>query len=347
MTNKISGKAVIQDYLEDGDITEEVRESMFIRWIADYDSLVGMVEDLHPQITHLYVSDYKAELPDGVVKIQQIAAKNRVDTTCTRAEGVSSWVTNSMYPDCELTTTIECKRCGPQVDSCQCEVPIYEVEIDRQWEMSNPQYYLKGWNNTGTIGKGEGLVSSKRNDWRLLRPALDDFHRHKYFLNDCLNFQPGMVYSNSFKIDPPFVNVDFPEGELIISYLGKKLDEEGDIMVPEDGHYLEGLIAHLDFKWWARESKRHAYSGKTNARLFKQYSVSAKEERKLSISRYKSRTVVPDYKEWNSFMKKHFLQRIPNRNFDEGMKRGLNTEIFSTYSNLLTSGDRQNRYLNG
>lgn len=346
MKQKISAKAIISDYIEDSDIQGEVNESLFLRWITDYDDMVGLSEDLAPQITHLYVDNYRTDIPDGLRKIQQVVARNRKERVCDRKEAVSSWVTNSMYPGCEITSTIECKSCKTK-ESCSCRTPVYEVEIDRQWEMSNPQFYLKGWNRSGTVGKGAGMTNAQKSEWTLLRPAMDDFYRNKYFLNDCLNFTPGMSYYNSFKLEPPHLTVDFPEGEVIISYMGKTLDEDGDVMVVEDGHYLEGLIAHLDYKWWSREAKRHAYSGKTNMRLFKQYSQAAKQERELSISRYKSRTVVPDYKEWSTFMEKVMNQRIPNRKFDQGLKRGMNTEIFERYSNLLNSGDRQNRYIDG
>ncbi len=347
MTEKISGKSIIQDYIEDSDLTGEVNESLLLRWIMDYDNMVGMVEDLVPQIVHLYVDGYKADIPDGLKKVQQVVARKKQDLTCSRQETVSSWVTKTQYPDCDCNVTLECAQCTASGrEKCGCDVPIYEVPIDRQWEISNPQHYLKGWSRMGIIGRGKGMENVENNEWTLLRPALDDFYKQKYFLNDCLSFLPGAVVHNSFRFEPPVITTDFPEGEIIISYLGKALDPDGDVMVSTDAHYLEGLIAHLDYKWWARESKRHAYSGKTNMRLFKQYSNQAKQEREASIRMYKARNVVPDYKEWTNFMEKVFLHSIPNRHFDRGMKRGLNTEIFKKYTNLLNAGDRRDKYEN-
>ena len=352
----------MQDYIEDSDIQDAVDESLLVRWITDYNGLVGNVEDLSAQISHLYVKDYKAEIPDSLCKIQQVVSRQKQEKSCSRVESVSSWITK-VAPDCDdhqsckkcstvppcdckephIISTLQCTSCKNK-DYCGCEVPTYELPIDRRWEMANPQHYLKGWHRAGSVGKGPGLASVRKDEWMLLRPALDDFYRHKYFLNDCLNFNPGVDCKHSFKFEPPYITVDFPEGEIIVAHLGKVLDEEGDVMIPDDAHYLEGLIAHLDYKWWAREAKRHAYSSKTNMRLFKQYSQSAKQERELSISRYKARIVVPDYKEWTNFMEKVMNQRIPNRKFDQGLKRGQNTEIFQRYSNLLDCGRRMQNY---
>lgn len=347
VNKKISAKAIIMEYIEDGDIQQAVDESLFIRWITDYDNMTGIAEELSHHICHLYVDGYKTMMPDNFKKAQQIVARTRKDYTCERKEIVNSWLTNTQDPNVKIKSELVCDICAknsPESKTCRCEIPIYEVPIDRIWEIANPQHYLRGWERSGTIGKGKGLNRNKTTEWTVLRPAMDDFYKEKYFLKDCLNFNSQACGNNSFSLEPPFITVDFPEGEIIVSYLGTTLDEDGDIMVVDDAHYLEGLIHHLDYKWWNREAKRHAFSGKTNMRLFKQYSNQAKQERELSISRYKARTVIPDYKEWTSFVKKVMHQRIPNRNFDENFKRGDNVELFEKYSRLLKHGDRSKRF---
>lgn len=342
MNNKVSAKGIISEYIEDGDIQEVVDDSMFIRWIGDYDNMVGSVEELYHNISLLYVDNYKAILPNNFKKLQQVVARTKKDFTCSRIETVNKWVTSTFDPDCKIESELVCKGCHKK-EECGCGIPVYEVEIDRQWQMSNPQHYFKGWSNAGTIGRGVGLKAAKQEQnggWRLLRSAMDDMYQEDYFLNDCLNFNTKCDTYNSFKLEPPYLTVDFPEGEVIISYLGSMLDEDGDIMVSDDAHYLEGLIHHLDYKWWNREAKRHAFSGKTNMKLFKQYSNQAKIEREQSIGRYKARTVVPDYKDWNTFVDKVWNHRMPSRNFDQGLKRGERVSIFAKYDNLLRSGER-------
>jgi len=347
VNGKISAKAIIAEYIEDADLQEAIDESLFIRWITDYDNMTGIAEELSHHICHLYVDGYKTEMPDNFKKAQQVVARTKKDFSYSRKEVVNSWLTHTQDPNCKIESELVCNKCAlndPDCKICRCEIPIYEVPIDRIWEIGNPQHYLSGWERSGVIGKGKGIKRDQTTEWTPLRSAMDDFYKEKYFLNDCLNFNSGACGNNSFSLEPPYINVDFEEGEIILSYLGTTLDEDGDIMVVDDAHYLEGLIHHLDYKWWNREAKRHAFSGRTNMRLFKQYANQAKQERELSISRYKARTVVPDYKEWNTFVKKVWNQRIPNRNFDENFKRGDNVELFKKYDRLLKNGDRTKRF---
>lgn len=341
---KVSIEAVIQDYYDDSGLTSnDVSDDLLTRWITDAVAMVTVAEELEYNICPLYLENYKATLPDNFRKVQQILFRKKKEKKVSGwGETVTKWTQKTFDPNFDVEIHIVCKKCGS--NDCTCSTPIYEVDIDRTWEIANPQYYKRGWNRMGIIGRGKGNSGlTMENEWMLLRPKMGDDFLNKYLLDDCPNLYIEKWY-NHFSIDGNSLTIDHPEGEVILFYMGVKMDDNGDIMIPNHPDLFDAITHHLDYKYFAREARKSVTSRKKNSQLFKTYSREAKIEREQAFGKYRASVTSPDFKGWSDWVERIWLQRIPNRNWDNNMKKTSNVGIYERYSNIIEGGGSNKRY---
>jgi len=99
------------------------------------------------------------------------------------------------------------------------------------------------------------------------------------------------------------------EGQVLISYLGRRIDNEGFLMVPNEPYIVEAIkyfvIAELAFTQYSitKEMKDERYWKNTL------------EMATIRMRQAKSRFRMANYDEWEMFVENHWLKRIPYRDY--------------------------------
>ncbi len=356
-------KSAIANYIEDNALDEvNIDESLLNKWATDCVRwLIATPESLKHKIAILPVDNYKARLPEDFKMLQQAGSnpdmgkdtccgcsKRKGQCTCpngfmpfarTRHERVSQWIQRSFDPECSLEINLVCDNCRQR--DCTCNQPVVEVDVDSIWLAANPQAFYKGYKYHGTFGRGgagmpptAGTGYYGRPRFRLMRAAASHMFNAENYLTDCPSIKCKDCF-HEFELDLPFIEVDFYQGEVLLSYLAMKKDANGDLMVPDDPDAFEAINQHLDHKWYAREAAQALRSKKEKkfAVQYKSYSKDAKFEREEAIGLFKSKVDIPDFKSFKRWLDNVWLKRMP---FDHHDNLNARTEDeFNAHSRRL------------
>jgi hypothetical protein len=332
MINQVSLKSAVLDWIQDNGLGhEEIDEPMLLRWAADGVAWCSTKEDLKHRIVILRVENSRARLPDDFELLCQAASNVEYKPPCdcsnepkpdccgkksmprnnrmvrTRKEDIVQWVQGSLEKDCELEINLKCPTCHNT--SCECETPAIEVDVDRIWEMAHPELYYGHFTRIGRFGNGPGLnspyASYYTDKFKLMNHTTNEFHRLNHFVTDCPNVNCDNCYKE-FTLALPYIEVDFEEGEILLSYLGKHLDENGIIMIPDHPDVHEAIVNHLDYKWYRLQWK------KTKDAADGRISQEAMALREMHIGYAKSELDMPSYLKFKEYLEKSsFMKRLP------------------------------------
>jgi len=312
-TNFVSISNIVKDWAEDNGIEyDEINEPLIIKWGIDALNMMNLMEQLKHKVILLQVTNSRAELPNDFKTLLNAAASvKKTNYKKTKREQVVQWIQGN-YGDCHLEINLKCDKCHKSEAKCDCESkfkgPVgYEVDVDRIWEAAHPEYYYKGYSRIGRFGYGDLGEEGGKPKFELMRVATQDFHKVDLIIGDCPNLTCKDC-PNTFRIEPPYFEVDFQEGELLLSYLGRVLDENGDPMVPDHPDVLEAIQNHIEYKYYGRKWK------KENDQNAKRKSDDALALREVNIGIAKSVLDAPEYTEFMAWFNTQFYKRLPTLN---------------------------------
>lgn len=221
----------------------------------------------------------------------------------TRREDIVQWVQGTLEKDCHLEINLVCPTCHKT--TCACDTPVVEVDVDRIWEMAHPEIYYSHFTKIGRFGNGPQPGSYYSPRFQLMRYSSNDFFKVRQLLTDCPNVDCRGC-RHEFVIDMPYIEVDFTDGEILLSYLGKVLDADGEVMIPDHPDVFEALVNHLDYKWYRASWKKTKDSGD------RAISQEAMQLRDLHIRMAKESLQMPEFGEFKTYLEtSSFLKRLP------------------------------------
>lgn len=327
-TNRISFTNIAADWPQDVGLDhEEVDYAFIVRNGVEALNMMNLTEDLSNRLCILQVSNSKVRLPDDFKILLQAAANVRDKDYCTTSrEEIIEWTKKTYQQDCDLKIRLECPKCNKS----ECDCRSFEVNVDRIWELSHPEYYYNHYRRIGSFGRG-GKVSSVYNPrFELMRAVTQDFHQAN-ILFGCPNVDCREC-AHEFRIDPPFLELDFQEGEVLLSYLGRVLDENGDPMIPDQPDVLDAIQYHLTYKWFNRIYNKS--NDRNVATLAKSKAQDALQMREVSMGIAKSFIEMPEYTEFRSWLNGSFYKRYPDMNRDQKGNKHTRDE-YEKYSDKM------------
>lgn len=222
------------------------------------------------QIALLEVSHYMAEIPKNFRKVCLMGCliTPHKKQKCHR-EQLVSWTQKAYGTECELEIDLKCPDCYKVEDGCSA--PIIEVDVDRIWEMANPQYdymYQNHFLRWSKFGDGCHFINP---EFRAMCPAKKGkLHAYSHHIPNCLNLE--CETEHTYRFDSPSIVVNFKQGQLLLSYLALKTDEDGYALIPDNYYLIEAII-------WGIESRLAYISFRDDISP-----RSRKEERKFAIA---------------------------------------------------------------
>lgn len=350
-TRFVSIKNAVLEFIQDSGFQhDEIDQATLIRWASDVVRAVTFDQQLFHRVTVLRVENGKAELPEDFEMLTQAASRVfhqgpcdcdlRPDDECctprghsrerhyppTRRPQVVQWVQAAFEDECEIEINLKCPRCHKT--ACDCESPAVEVDVDRIWELSHPEYYYQHFNKVRWMGEGRGYTSFYSPKFKLMRYAQDNLFNADFLIGECVNLMCEEC-PHSFMIQGNFLEVDFEKGEVLLSYLGKALDDDGDIMIPDHEAVFRAITHGLTHKYFHRKYLQG--DDRARARSFDslQLSQSAVRDAYEALN-------VPEFLEFQSWMENNWYRRLQKTKIRPGERSG---DEYAAYRKWMNAGN--------
>jgi hypothetical protein len=312
-TNFISVKAAVHEFRRFTGIEGELNKSDLIAFANDALDRILTAEQFKHKILLIPVENYKAELPPDFKYICQVAYRQ----TCpegrnTRFE-ITEFTKNILGSDCDLKINVECPKCSEF--NCNCKTDIIEVNVDRIFELNNPQLtvgYMDHFYGYGTMDTGQ-KSSIYHPEFQLIRKTTSSFFNVPYHIGECVNL--NLDCNIEYTIDLPNLIINVKSGEILLSYFGFPLDEEGYRLMPNDATVIKAVSYALAERYLYQE---YLKTYDQNKRLAWQLHV---QESEKWTARAAARLRTPEFDDLHSFMTGFIHRVVPKYNYWEDLMR--------------------------
>ena len=308
-------QSAISDFLEEFDMDEkQLDEELIKKWARDAIKHFSTDEQLTHKIGLYEVSNYKAVVPDDLEILCEVAYRLEKPKDCgSKRERIVQW-TQWADNDCELEINLKCSKCH-KTECTGCGDTEVIVDVDRIWEMSNAHYnYPLSFGKVKSFGKGEGYDEGE-NCFCLL-PCSDSHWDHiNRHIDKCANYCcPKREHSYSLCL--PNIEVNFEKGELLVAYLGKKTDGDGEVMIPD---HVDAILAVQDYIIYRYLKKRSLKDDSKGLDMNK--AQIAKGEWLESLSAARSALQLPSFSEFSKWMRNNPYYKV-NQGVENLYERG-------------------------
>ena len=223
---------------------EEISETDVIEWAGEALEFTNTVNVYEKVVTFLNVKNFRAEIPNGLHSIIQIARNNEYSGDIKK-------------PICPIELCLDCEDLCIEEDECFCDE--YNKDICPE-DMKNE---LSFFTYAGEINKilNSYLYKTKFTPIRL--------SNHTFF-NKLVCPEDPKVYENltgydEYTVEGDILRFSFPEGQVAISYYKQKVDKEtGYPMIPDDVSVINAITYYVTWKFMQRMyfSGREGYAEK-------------------------------------------------------------------------------------
>ena len=303
--NYISIKNAVLDFYQDGGIGhEELDEPTLLKWANDAVSMFRTDRELTQRLVILQVHNGRAKLPMDFKMLGAVAGRVKATPKKSTREQIVQWVQNTYDPDCKLEINLVCNRCHKT--TCECDTPFVEVRIDDVWRQAHPEAFYKGFDKIGRFGYGPGKNGYPKTDnmFHLMNYTTNPFFGLENVLDCCPNVCCDS--SDDFTIKLPYIETEWKrDGEIILSYLGLTMDDEGNMMIPQDSDANEVVLQHLFYKYYGMKGRSKKDQFYTNE------AEKARRIRDEHLGYFKARNIMSGAEFKSMLNESSMLKRIP------------------------------------
>lgn len=209
-----------------------------------------VVKDLLPidvydcKIKQFKIRENQLCLPDEVDKIIQVAVRDLTKRKVKRTE-IVNWTQQTFDgTGCKLDISLECPNC--HTTECSCDSPEVILDIDDMWRRANPQYqygHMSWMYSWGGLDNMSRPISSYHPQFTIARCASSEWFNADFHVVGCLNLDKALCVESpvEYKIEHPYLSFNIEEGDVLVSYLTKRRDKEGFLMIPDNEKVLEAI----------------------------------------------------------------------------------------------------------
>lgn len=308
---KVPLEIIIDEAFTDLQLDSEERNLPLLkRWATDIYNECYTPEQLIHKIS-LGETDSlgKMKLPTDFKVLDQVSYRIKQDRhDCTSKIRIKEWVQKT-YDDCEIKVEINCDVCHKA--DCTCNGKQVEVDVDHIFLKQNPWY-----TNPTKMGVPRNSTEDLNNrsyltdKFTLMGYKGNSYHRLKYHVDNCENLSCiGCKYS--YSIEDGYLLTDTPPNtEILFSYFGQPVDENGDVYLLDQPDLLEAIKKGILEKHFAIKMLHSQDS--TGFSKYRYFHESLKGESQLAMNRAISKLGSPDPHEWRAFLSDVWVKRIRN-----------------------------------
>lgn len=232
---------------------EEISEIDVIEWTGEALNFMDTPSLLEEAVAFVEVSNFCADLPNGLHSIIQVAKNNNP----TNKEVINP---ANVILDCEEEITEEfCNSNPPGLENYPVPLdckgsPLTDVELAYYRPYFDLQYEYSGWNSS----------SYYEAHYTPIRLA-----NHSFF-SSLVCAEDEQIYNNcqgtdEYTISGDKINTSFKDGSIAIAYYRQRVDcETGYPMIPDDVSFTTAITVYITMKYMARlwYMGREGYSDK-------------------------------------------------------------------------------------
>lgn len=257
MPKMLTADNLVADFVEDAKISPEDSDiANFKKWALEALCELELVEDYEEEVKLVRIKDYKAQKPDDMVVLCEIAAKelgNKSENEECRIIGyqVKQWKQDLPTEGCELEINLLCNAC--KKTQCNCNSAGYSIDIDRCFLDAHPELGAKHMvHYAGAHHFGWGR-SSHHPEFFLLKPTDDPWNMVKH-LPECANIRCADICKQTYKVKKHVIDTSIKNGWMLISYLKLCVDENGEpIISSRDKSAINAVIEYLRFNYYRQQ----------------------------------------------------------------------------------------------
>jgi len=298
----ISIKTVLEDFVDYSGEELQIPESVALKTANDTLQKIMTGEQLDFRIAKLTIKNHEAELPKGFRSVIQCLYRDNTPQRVRREE-VVEWVQNLYDTDgCKLRINLECPNCHEE--SCNCNTDVVIVDADRMYQDSHPEYYAskKYLYNYGKIGSGNPNPCW---DFKIMRRAQNNMFSLQYHIPGCVNLSFDDPHNAEYDISLPKMVTSIKEGEILLSYYSRVMDDEGYFMIPNHARVFEALFYAIEERVIWRDLR------KTGDPKFREMYLIAERKKNDAIALARSAIQVPSFDQWIEFARNHWIKHVP------------------------------------
>lgn len=316
---------IVEDVIDWGDYRGMIDRVAMKKWGNSLLRKLEVPNDYIDKIVMLDVEDYKANLPEDMEAVVQMAFRDETPRKIRRVE-IVEW-TQQLYDGsgCELVISKDCPKCHNVKDGecgpCTCDSPEVVYNVDRLWELSHPEFkynHMKHYYRHGGLTNDNQIYSPYHPEFILMKPSTHAFFNADSHIPGCLNLNSKLLANCNieYKLEYPIVNVNKKEGKILLSYLAVKLDKNGYRMIPDVEDVFEAI------KWYIIEAMHFRSIGKATNQAdrnhHKQMWKIAESKKVEAMGRAYEILNTPSYGDWWDFLEQnHFkvLKDLTKENY--------------------------------
>lgn len=316
----VSIKAAVTDYIDFANPEEEINETLLLKLANDAASLICSDDQTDHKVALLEVRNNQATLPDDFRKVVQAAYRDAPGRPHLKEE-IVQWTQHALDDSgCSVDITLNCKDCfetqSEDCDKCSqsSTKPFIIVDVDRAYENTHPELYTKYMSHFYTyrnLNERGGCVYHP--EFRLMGARTNNFGNLDYHIQGCLNL--NLDCEIEYDINLPSITVNFPKGQILLSYMGLKTDEEGYRLLPNTPRAFRAI------NWYIEERMNYrAYKKTGDPKYYRLWTDSVREMEK-AIARARIELDMPEYDTFMRYIKSHWKRIIPYHNHEANLNR--------------------------
>jgi len=314
-------KNVVEDYIDFTDSKVNLDRTLIKKVGNNIVKKLNPPQNYYEKIAIIEVKDNKASLPKDLSEIVQMAFKEDPQIKVRRTE-IVEW-TQKLYDGskCELTITKNCPECKEKgKKECDCDTPEVVYNVDRLWELSHPEFkyqHMKHYYRHGGLTNDNQWVSPYHPDFVLMKYSHHSFFNADSHVPGCLNLNTRLMGNQrvEYKVNNHTVDVNREKGEILISYLAVRLDDEGYRMIPDLEEVFEAI------KWAAIETLSYREMNKASTQQerahYRFMYRDAKQSRAIAMGEAYEVLNTPTYEDWRTFLQQNYLKVIKDLNMGD------------------------------
>lgn len=214
-------------------------EDLLREWAIDAYYDIGAYKQYKQRVQVIDVKEYKAKLPCGFK--QSLYVMIKPNTTYSEQFCLSELVQQDLEnPNCTWTYKKTC-TCN---EGCSCDCNYLET---RGWAYIENIEKAKTFHNASVQDFTNWFTNEHKEDWIILEPKRNEVSLLKH--EGIKGVSDKLYASQFFDINNGYLITDYKEGKVLIGFLSVLTDEDNLPMIPNNGNFVNALIAGIERKF--------------------------------------------------------------------------------------------------
>lgn len=276
------------------------------------------------------VKDYVADIHPGMKTILQVSYRPVPSVPVRSKMEIVEWSQRAFDDsECKYKITLDCPKCHKE--ECDHRGAYVTIDVDDITRQQHPEYmymhmdHLYRW---GGMNKKNIPYSKINSDFRVIKYAEHFYHNTKYHIPGCLNLNPEYVGDSKVEYTiptPDILRLNREDGEVLVSCLASRVDEDGFSLVPDIPEIIEAIRWYYEEHAAYKEWRKYKNGNDLNA-----YRIASANRTSLQ-SVINEMMQTPEQEQWFSFLSNRWKRTLKDNNF----MGNNNAQVGNIYDNKL------------